>query len=367
MLRKTGANSLRPAGIEPHEKICGLALPKTRSLRMNQTPEHRTWMRKAGLLAALAAALVFAPVPQAYGQSGSGTEQRESPAGAPSTEADAAAEPDEASAGVTSLLARGRKLILTDGSYQIVREYRREGERVRYYSMERSSWEEIPASLVDWPATEKAGVDSEAARRETLDRLHATATEEIAASLDTGSSLQVRQGVFLPDPAGFYVLDGQNVLTLHQTEGTSRLDKGRAILKGLSGIPLLSTKHNIEIPGKRSEIRVKGGEPEFFVRTVDGRNPELTVVKMSVDGDKRRVTTAVTDMVGNTKYDHNEVPTMTSEAARGVQRLTMAQPLTPGEYGIVEMTPQGLSLYVWDFGVDAAPSNSKANAKPSAK
>src|SRR5581483_3786084 len=53
-------------------------------------------------------------------------------------------------------LPKGEKLVLTDGSFQVVREYRREGDRVRYFSLERSAWEEIPASLVDWAATEKA-------------------------------------------------------------------------------------------------------------------------------------------------------------------------------------------------------------------
>src|SRR5689334_13883842 len=31
-------------------------------------------------------------------------------------------------------LPKGKKLILTDGTFQIVREYHREGDRVRYYS-----------------------------------------------------------------------------------------------------------------------------------------------------------------------------------------------------------------------------------------
>ena len=54
-------------------------------------------------------------------------------------------------------LARGAeiKLYLKDGNYHIVREDEIRGSRVRFYSLERSEWEELPRALVDLEATEK--------------------------------------------------------------------------------------------------------------------------------------------------------------------------------------------------------------------
>src|SRR5207245_11471319 len=42
-------------------------------------------------------------------------------------------------------LPRGKKLMLKDGTFQLVRSYERKGDRVRYYSVERGAWDEIPA------------------------------------------------------------------------------------------------------------------------------------------------------------------------------------------------------------------------------
>src|SRR5690242_142544 len=46
------------------------------------------------------------------------------------------------------------RLYMKDGTYHSVREYEQKGDRIRYYSTERSEWEEIPVDLIDLKRTE---------------------------------------------------------------------------------------------------------------------------------------------------------------------------------------------------------------------
>src|SRR6202140_2260901 len=76
---------------------------------------------------------------------------------------------------------RGLKLMLTDGTYQLVREYQRNGDHVRYYSLERGTWEELPAAMVDWNATAKAEAEAEKQSTELVEKVN---KQEEARRLD---------------------------------------------------------------------------------------------------------------------------------------------------------------------------------------
>ena len=159
---------------------------------------------------------------------------------------------------IPQTLPRGKKLVLTDGSFQMVREYQRQGDRVRYYSVERSAWEEIPASLIDWDATQKAEADDAARDKDLSQKIKASELAARTAGIDSDRSLEVRPGVILPDDAGLYVLDGKQISTLPQDLAVSRVDKARTAERVLTGVPLIPNKHHIELPGKTAKLRIHG-------------------------------------------------------------------------------------------------------------
>ncbi|HZZ16653.1 MAG TPA: hypothetical protein VFE08_11900, partial [Candidatus Sulfotelmatobacter sp.] len=99
-----------------------------------------------------------------------------------------------------------RRLILKDGSYQLVNTYEVKGDRVRYKSAERNEWEELPSSLVDWPATEKYEKDRTAAPAipdaSTLDK-----ETDADRAAEESHLPQVAPGLRLPEDSGVFLLD----------------------------------------------------------------------------------------------------------------------------------------------------------------
>jgi hypothetical protein len=257
-------------------------------------------------------------------------------------------------------LPKGKKLILTDGSFQIVREYQRLGDRVRYYSVERSAWEEIPASLVDFAATAKAEAEQEAQQKALDQQIAETERKARFADLNVDTSFEVRPGTFLPDNAGFYVLDGNRVNLMQQEKAELHTEKGRAIEKVITGMPLIPSKQDMIIPGKEAKLRVHTGDLEFYFRPADQREPHLTLLRAEVKNDKRTVAVISTNIAGQQTFKNQEVSLLQWDAARGLYRYTVDQPLQPGEYAVIESVPsEGQSMYVWTFGVETSTQGTK--------
>jgi hypothetical protein len=271
----------------------------------------------------------------------------------------------------TPALPRGKKLVLKDGTFQLVRDYQRNGERVRYMSAERGDWEEIPAAMVDWDATAKAAAAQQAEEDALAKKIHAQEqAQKMETVMDVDASLQVAPGVFLPPGEGMFLIDGKSVKPLEQVGSQIKTDKKQYLKRVLSPIPIVPSKQNVQIPGTRASIRVTNGQAEFYLREAPPdpdrttpivkssrpgeSGPEIELVRATVKGDKRQLESIKSLFGEHLEEQRNTISIQRWEIAPTVFRFTVSEPLPPGEYALAEILPDGMNLFVWDFGVDPA-------------
>ena len=256
-------------------------------------------------------------------------------------------------------LPKGTKLILLDGNFHIVRSYEKKGDRVRYFSVERSAWEELPVALVDWEATARAQADAERARQQSIEKIRELELAERTKNLDVDASIEYAPGKYLPDGPGLWVIENDVPLPLLPVGADFKLDKGRLLTQILVPVPVIPTRHKVQIAGQKAVLRITAPRPEFYIRTEDAHEPELELIRATVKGKVREVQRISSNIVGEKNTQRKTVSVERWPVAKGVFRLTLSQPLEPGEYAVAEILPEGMSLYVWDFGMDAPPVSSK--------
>jgi len=264
---------------------------------------------------------------------------------------------------------RGKKLVLKDGTFQLVRSYERNGERVRFFSEERGDWEEIPSAMVDWDATAKAEKATAAADDALAAKVHKQEeAQKIDTTLDVDASLQVGGGAFLPPGEGMFAVEGKSVIPIPQVGSAVKTDRKNQLKRVLSPIPIIPAKQNIELEGKRATLRINSVNPEFYLRELSTDDeqesglertsrqsttgPEVELLRATVKGNKR-IIESVRSMMGQEVGRENKTISIQEwEVAKRVYRFTLSEPLPPGEYALAELLPGGLNLFVWDFGVD---------------
>ena len=260
---------------------------------------------------------------------------------------------------IPAALPKGKKLILQDGTFQLAREYKIEGDRVRYWSVERSQWEEIPASLVDWDATHKAEAESAAHDAELKAKIHASDVAQRTKDIDVDRSVEIKPSLFLPDAVGFYVLDrDQQIRGMKQSEAVVKTNTGRQVEKILSGMAVIPSKQSMELSGERAAIRLKTADPEFYMRPADSREPRFHLWRAQIKGGHRLLDNISIHFTGQETHSATDIEIQTWTPASGLFRYTVDHPLEPGEYVFVEMTDEGVNGYVWDFGIDLPPTKS---------
>jgi hypothetical protein len=257
-------------------------------------------------------------------------------------------------------LPKGKKLVLKDGTFQLAREYTVEGDRVRYWSVERSQWEEIPANLVDWDATHRDEAEQAGRDAELKAKIRASQVAQLTKDIDVDRSLEIKPGLFLPDAVGFYALDRDKLIReMKQSTAEIKTSTGREVEKILSGVSMIPSKKIMDIPGERAAMRLTTAEPEFFMRPADSREPRFRLLRAQIRGGRRILDYISIHFTGEEKHNASEMEIQTWTPATGVFRYTVDERLEPGEYAFVEMTDQGASGYVWDFGIDAPGAKTK--------
>jgi hypothetical protein len=270
-----------------------------------------------------------------------------------------------------------RRLILLDGSYQAIAKYEVKGDRVSYLSAERYEWEEIPTSLIDWPATEKYAREHGSG---TLSRggREADAEEQAERQREAALTPEVAPRLRLPRQGGVYLLDvfqQQATLTeLVQNGGEVKRNTGKNVLHATVN-PLASARQTIELPGAHARVQSHVGNPYIYVNLDDDPDDaagkaagaqapreRFRIVRAESDAKKNtRVVGAIrVAMYGKVSQQQKYVAATVEPFSGPWVKLTPAEPLPPGEYAVVELLgeKQEMNLYVWDFGVDPrAPAN----------
>jgi hypothetical protein len=296
-----------------------------------------------------------------------------------------------------------RRIILKDGSYQLITKYEVKGDRVRYLSAERNEWEEIPKSLVDWPATEKYEKDR-AAGASVPEAVQLDRELETEREADEARLPQVAPGLRLPEDSGVFMLDNfkgePQLVEVQQSAGDVNRNVKANILRGAIN-PIASAKQTIELEGEHARVRSHVDVPSLYINAENEPGPlapaekrdannqgktdsattasngpqqpqqpeqaavpfdRFRIVRTHTKNGKRIVGDIKRAVTGNVSQEQQFMKTTISRVSGGWLKVTPTESLTPGEYALVEMEgKEGMNLYVWDFGVDP---NGPANANP---
>ena len=287
-------------------------------------------------------------------------------------------------------MATNHRLILKDGTYQLVRQYEIVGDRVRYISLERGGdWEELPVSLGDWDAMRKYERDHAASPEEASPAMKEAADidKEEAAERDEQKARmpEVSRGLELPDEDGVFVLDTfqgtPELVELLPTE----LNAETKTKHGLSTLnPLAGSKASLELEGAHAKIHLHVNDPAIYL-SLNTPNKADQVISHSmtvntngarqVTGGKHGAHSATSGFAivrvderralrivgaihmspsGVVTQDENVIPAKV-EVLPGKHWMKIApqKPLEIGEYALVEiLSASDINQSVWDFRVD---------------
>ena len=260
-----------------------------------------------------------------------------------------------------------KRLILKDGSYQMMSKYEIQGDRVHYFSVERLEWEDLPESLVDWDATKKY----EAELSKGKARAHVETPEEREErEKEEANSPEILPGLRLPGTGGVFLLDDFNgrpelaEILQNGSELNQKANK-KSVFRAVIN-PVGSSKHSFELKGPHARIQSHVASPTIYMDIDQAAlndiplSDRFRLVRAEAKNDVRIIGNLKVTFSGKTSQEGNFIPTRVEKTGTGEWfKVTPERELPPGEYAVVEMlSPEEINLYVWDFGVNAhAPAN----------
>jgi hypothetical protein len=287
------------------------------------------------------------------------------------------------------------RLILKDGTYQVVLSYKVDGGIVRYRSAERGGdVEEIPLALVDLDATHKWEYDHAPAAVQAARPAPVLSPELQKEEAEMAARTpEVAPNLRLPDEDSVLVLDTfhavPELVPLEQQGGDLNKQTAHNMLRAALN-PLAAAHQILEIKGERADVQLHVGDPVVYVRvgkdddgpgtgggiTVDthgasGRatpgggsaDSRYVIVRVDVRQGLRVVASFRINMLGGVKRQEDVVETDAELLPGGHWlRLKPRMPLEFGEYALMEViSDREVNLGVWDFGVHTnAPENGDA-------
>jgi hypothetical protein len=287
------------------------------------------------------------------------------------------------------------RLILKDGTYQLVLDYQVVGKLVRFRSAERDgATEEIPLALVDVAATDRwlkdhtAGAVQQAARPVLSPELAAEEAERQSRRPEVAPDLR------LPDEDSILALDsfqGTPELIPLAQEGSDLNSETAHATEKREFDPRAVAHTVLELKGASADVQLHSRRPVFYVRIGDddaGTAGAGMVVHTQGAGratpaggdgrsgyvlellDPRRDLRVLNSFriaeLGTGRPQPGVVELREDPLAGGHWvRLTPTQPLEVGEYALVEvLSGQEINLNVWDFGVHPDARESYEAIKP---
>jgi hypothetical protein len=164
------------------------------------------------------------------------------------------------------------------------------------------------------------------------------------------------------------VVEGKSVTPLDQAEAQIRTDKKQLLKQVLSPIPIVQGKRNVELTGGKAIRRINSERPEFYLREAPPdpdrvspiqtssrpgeTGPEIELVRLTVKGGKREIESIRSLFGHQLSEERNAIAMQRWDVAKNVFRFTLGEGLPAGEYAFVQILPDAINLYVWDFGVD---------------